>query len=162
MKYSEIDDESVAALTNMTQLRKLNLQGNEKLTGECLKTISANFPELLNLDVGHSGIKGKELVFLTGPRHLRDLDVQELKLRDSDIKPLLKLPSLRAIDLTDNRDLTEKTLELFGQATLKYGTRYMINIKRCPAITASVAAKYQKKYPGLKIECTTEPSRFNL
>lgn len=162
MKYSEIDDKGVAALAKMTQLRKLNLQGNEKLTGECLKTISANFPALVNLDVGHTGIKGEELVFLTGPRHLRDLDVQELKLRDSDIKPLLKLPSLRAIDLTDNRELTEKTLELFGQATLKTGTRYMINIKRCPAITASVAAEYQKKYPGLKIECTNEPSRFNL
>lgn len=70
-----------------------------------------------------------------------------MKLRDSDIKPLLKLPSLRAIDLTDNRELTEKTLELFGQATLKTGTRYMINIKRCPAITASVAAEYQKNTP---------------
>ncbi|HMP50763.1 MAG TPA: protein kinase [Candidatus Melainabacteria bacterium] len=153
-KYSNIDDQGVAALTRMTQLRKLNLQGSEKLTGECLKTISANFPELYNLDVGHSGIKGRDLVYLTGPRHLTNLDLQELKLRDQDIKPLLKLPSLRAIDLTDNRDLTEKTLEQFGQATINNGARYKINIKRCPAITAELAAKYQTKYPGLKIEST--------
>lgn len=155
----EIDDKIAEHLKRFRQIERLDLS-NTEITDASLAAIGS-LASLVRLDLSRTMIRGSELSKLTGLKkltHLRlannnlrtgsvaaiasltglqHLELMRCGLTDDDLNKLKTLTELKGIELTDNKKLSDRSLEaLQGMKKL-----YWLNLEGTSYTASAIASK---------------------
>jgi serine/threonine protein kinase len=106
---THLTDASAGTIAKFTKVMDLKIDGN-KFTARGLKEL-APLKNLVSLDISYTRIEPTQFALLSQFPNLEDLRAKRLNLSDDSIDALTRLPKLAALDISENRNLTEETLK---------------------------------------------------
>lgn len=111
-----VTDEGFAKLANrFDNVVRVRLDGCTKIGDRTAALVARRYPHLVELHLSGSCITAAGIKEVAKLSELRELRLASLELKDEDLLPLLKMPRLKILDLTDDRFITDKTAKAFAK-----------------------------------------------
>ncbi len=155
----QISSKEVAALSKMTSVRRINLNGAAGFNNSTFAKLKNRFPKLQYLDLSDTGITGAGLKYLVGSPHLKCLLLENVELSRGGLQHLkhLKLEVLdlegtnvRDAQLANIRQMTSLRTLVLDWAISDVGLKNITRLKHLEhfSITLSRATDNGMQYLG--------------
>ena len=144
-----IDDEGIAVIKTMPDLRRLTLYELRAVTDEGLIAAISGKKNLVNLAFyDMEGITDKSIEALRTTTALRNLELGKTGQTDATLKLASLLPRLETITIGDNSKFTDTGLAFLGESkSLK-----TIAIMNITGITAGAIEEFRVQHPAIEIK----------
>lgn len=111
-----VTHEGFARLANrFDNIIRVRLDGCTRIGDRTAALVARRYPHLVELQLSGSCITAAGIKEVAKLAELRELRLASLDLKDEDLLPLLKMPRLKILDLTDDRLITDKTAKAFAK-----------------------------------------------
>lgn len=121
---NEISGNALHWISNLRNLRALDISANSNIAGECLNVLRS-LHKLERLDISHLSLVDSDISHVAELGNLTDLSICGNQLTSASLQHLYKLKNLRHLHLWNNADVDEdaaKTLkDVLPSCTIKFG-----------------------------------------
>ena len=153
LSNSDIKDDDLAVLANMTQLEYIYLEGNPKLTDAGIAHL-AKCTKLRHLELNQTSVTGSGLVALAGCQELRYLDLTDCPVTDEHFLRLPSFPKLETLHLAGTQVTDAGLNRLDGWYSLIeiFASKFMTTAAKQAYNEANRAARQNAREAGVPLD----------
>ena len=153
LSYSDIKDDDLAVLANMTQLEYIYLEGNPKLTDAGIAHL-AKCTKLRHLELRQTSVTGSGFAALAGCQELRYLGLTGCPVTDEHFLRLPHFPKLETLHLggTQVTDAGLKRLDGWYSLTEIFASKFMTTAAKQAFNEANRAARQNAREAGVPLD----------
>ena len=111
LQYCRVGKEGLSAITELKELKEINLYGATKVDDECVALL-AQLPKLAKARLRETSIRGEAAEAFAEMKAMVDLDLSESPVQNSLMDVLAKLPNLKKLNLWNTQVTDEGIAKL--------------------------------------------------
>jgi serine/threonine protein kinase len=137
---TNVSEKGLRALRHMP-LTRLELSDCAKVDDNCIKMLAKNFPELTTLAVDDTAVTPASFKTIADMKKLTYLRISRIRFKESDLEPIMTLPNLQSLDLT-NTTVSDRIFDKLA----KMPSLKEVTCNECANLTLAGLKKAQARF----------------